>query len=119
MVGNVQFFENNAPDLLKELANHVEKKLVADGILTKDDAHDFGVDMAKIIAKRWGGQSVYIPKNLASFITERDYRVWKDFNGKNIRELARKYNLSEQWIYAIVGRVQKLESKRRQPDLFS
>ncbi len=119
MANNLQFFECSAPDLLKELAKHVEKKLISDGLLKEDDARNFGVDTAKVIAKRWGGQNVYIPKNLAELITERDYKVYQEFNGRNIKELARKFNLSEQWIYSIISRVDKIELRRRQPDLFS
>ncbi|WP_283228558.1 Mor transcription activator family protein, partial [Haemophilus influenzae] len=45
--------------------------------------------------------------------------IFNEFNGSNHRELARKYNVSMQWIYQIVKKVTKEEIARRQFDMFS
>lgn len=113
-----QSFENHAPELLIDLADIVENELVKQGILSNEKAHHFAIAIAQSVAVNWGGLSVYIPRNLASMVNERDVKVWQDFNGRNHTELARKYGLSTQWIYKIVNKMRQLETKRTQVSLF-
>lgn len=61
---------------------------------------------------------IYIPKNLILLLSERDRKIFNEFNGTNYRELVRKYSVSMQWIYQIAKRVTKEEIARRQFDMF-
>jgi len=60
-------------------------------------------EVVDALSFEWGGVSLYIPKNMPD-ITKRDKQIMAEFNGMNIKELVKKYNLSEQWIYKILGR---------------
>ena len=51
-------------------------------------------------------------------LNERDMKIYEEFNGNNHRELARKYNVSMQWVYKIVKKVHKDEVARRQMSMF-
>lgn len=118
-----EIFERKAPEILSELAKHVEVKIMstmaANDELTEDKARQIGVDVARYISEVWGGEVIYIPRNLALMISERDYHIWEEFDGKNHRELARKYNVSMQWVYQIVRKIRKKEVAKRQGKLFN
>ena len=68
-----------------------------------EEAREFGRRVADMLAEDWGGSSVYIPKNLAARFRKRDA------TGNNIAELAQKYGLTQQRVYAIL----KAERARR------
>lgn len=53
------------------------------------------------LRKRMGGQDLYIP---AEDKTERDAHIRKEFNGRNIDEMCKKFSLSKRSIYKIVER---------------
>jgi Mor family transcriptional regulator len=65
----------------------------------------------KIIAV-YGGQQLYIPKRLSCI--NRDKQIFENFDGKNLRELCRKYDLSAQHVYKII----RQERIKKQIDLF-
>lgn len=118
---NIEIFEQKAPEILADLAKHIEvglmKKVVAND-WTIDKAKQISIDVAHEIAKTWGGEVIYIPRNVALLLSERDHQIWQEFNGFNHRELARKYNVSMAWVYQIVKRMRKAEIARRQFDMF-
>lgn len=53
------------------------------------------------LRKRLGGQDLYIP---AEDRTERDAMIRKEFNGRNIDDMCKKFGLSKRSIYKIVER---------------
>ena len=117
-LAQVETFEQKAPEVLADLAKHIECELVEKHEFASDNAKQVGVEIAQRIAKNWGGEVIYIPRNLILLLNERDMQIYHEFNGHNHRELARKYNVSMQWIYAIIKRITKEEIAKRQGDLF-
>lgn len=115
---NNSTFEDKAPEILLDLAEHTKKLLMTKHRFDEDKAKQIGVELARCIAENWGGEVIYIPKALLIALSERDLAIWRDFNGNNYRDLARKYNVSMQWVYQIVKRVQKEEVAKRQFDMF-
>ena len=69
----------------------------------------FGRRVADMLADEWGGQSIYVPKDVARRCLKRNVRLFDEFTGSNVAELARKYGLSEQRVYAVI----KQERARR------
>ncbi|RFO12513.1 transcriptional regulator [Haemophilus influenzae] len=63
--------------------------------------------------------NVYMPKSISLFACKREKQIFNEFTGNNHVSLAKKYDLSLQWIYKIVKRVQKEEIAERQSDMFS
>lgn len=70
------------------------------------------------VSQHWGGQSIYIIKDDTFQAEERDIQIYKEFNGHNHSELAKKYDLTEIYIYRIVKRMTEQERNRMQPSLF-
>lgn len=115
---NNSTFEDKAPEILLDLAEHTRELLVQKYQFEDSQAKQIGIELAQCIAESWGGEVIYIPKALLITLSERDLAIWRDFNGSNQRELARKYGVSMQWVYQIVKKVQKEEVAKRQFDMF-
>lgn len=77
--------------------------------MSEAEARRFGQRVADMLAEDWGGSSVYIPKDLARRFRRRDASIYAEYTGANIDDLARKYGLTPQRIYAII----KAERRRR------
>lgn len=70
------------------------------------------------ICKTFGGMQFYLPRGEALSNMILKFSVWNDFKGDNVRELTRKYDMSENHVYRIVKMMRAREIKRRQPNLF-
>lgn len=114
----LETFEAKAPEILTDLAAHIQEVLVQKYQMSQDEAKQAGADVAIRISRAWAGEIIYIPRALLLELSERDLKIWHEFNGFNHRELARKYGVSMQWVYQIVKRVQKEEVAKRQVDMF-
>lgn len=111
-------FHTKAPDLLADLAKHTVVAAQEFGV-SEEQAENIGMIVAMKISQSWGGLNVYMPKALELFACEREKQIYNEFNGTNHAYLAKKYNLSLQWIYKIVKKVQKEEVNKRQMDMFA
>ncbi|HGW6407859.1 TPA: Mor transcription activator family protein, partial [Escherichia coli] len=52
-------------------------------------------------------------KGISGRASERDYQIYSECDGRNYAELAKKYNLTLQWIYKIVKRVHTEKQQSR------
>jgi len=77
--------------------------------VSEADARAFGRRVADMLAEDWGGSNVYIPKNMASRFRNRDATLYREYRGDNIAELAKKYGITQQRVYAVI----KAERARR------
>lgn len=65
-------------------------------------AEDLGMDVALKLSEFFGGTSIYIPKLDYIHRRVRNNSIRKEFNGFNIPELCRKYDLTETQIRVIL-----------------
>jgi len=91
----------NAENIITDIVTEVEELLKADTI-TNDNAIELVSIAANKVHDKWGGLMVYIPKDRARWRSVRDKKIKADFTGKNVPELAMKYQLSLQAIYKIL-----------------
>lgn len=105
-------------ELLTDLAQQVAHMLVEMATVRQDVAAMIGEEVAERMALHWGGQNLYFPMGKALKLSRRDRQIYAEFNGENHSELARKFGLSLQWVYAIVKAVRQEELERRQSKLF-
>lgn len=70
------------------------------------------------MGKHAGGQYIYFPKMETLSRGVRDICIWDQFNGENVRELAKKFDLTVQRVYSIIAEQRKIELQRNQPALF-
>lgn len=105
------------PELLADLAQHVEHQLCERGVAAQH-AKECGFAAAEHIRKHWAGMQIYIPFGRGRQISERDEEIWRKFNGHNHNELVREYELSLQTIYHILKEVGAAKRAQSQPDMF-
>lgn len=70
-----------------------------------------------VIANYMGGRALYLPRGERIQEVLRDYQIYDEFDGKNHRTLAQRYNLSEPHIYAIIRKQLALRRRRYQREL--
>jgi len=70
------------------------------------------------LCKDTGGLQYYFPKGDQLEHQLKSMYIWREFNGKNVPELALKYDISTQNVYAAIRKMRSLEYKKRQPQLF-
>lgn len=66
-------------------------------------AEVIGVDQTMQLAQVFSGSSVYFPKLDRSLLDVRNAAIRRDFNGANIKQLARRWGLSARHVRHIVN----------------
>jgi Mor family transcriptional regulator len=74
-------------------------------------------EIAHELCKEYGGQSMYVAKDSEFELQLRDQRLWEEFNGANLTELAVKYALSERQVGYVIAHMRRTEGARTQPRL--
>ena len=103
--------QDQLPEILIDLADQIGERLAAINPDIKNPV-DIGIKVADHIAHHWGGQSLYIPKNLHSKLSNRNQEIWSEYNGRNTKHLCKKFKLSEQRIYQILSAIRAQKFKR-------
>ncbi|WP_241908835.1 Mor transcription activator family protein [Vibrio kanaloae] len=65
-----------------------------------------------------GGLQYYFPKGELLEHQLKRMRIWKEFNGNNVPELAKKHGISTQNVYMAIRQMRAQEIKRHQQELF-
>lgn len=63
-----------------------------------------GMDNFLKLCHQFQGESIYFPKMKSQELTDRNKKIKSEFNGKNTKNLALRYNISERQIKRIVSR---------------
>jgi len=115
---NDESFKTKAPELLQDMATHVQAVLVEYGEIDQDKASSLGEEAAERVARAWGGSTVYFPKGDYIQSHRMAQNIWRDYNGRNAQEVARKHGISLVWAYDIIRKKRAEERARRQGTLF-
>lgn len=105
------------PELFADVADKIAAQLLACG-LPAERAAEIGLDIAEHIRGEWGGQALYFPKGERFDLARRDAQIYNKFNGRNVEELAREYDLTVVHVYRIVKQIGNEQRRKRQPELF-
>lgn len=98
-------------DFLIEMREFIARELQAHEI-EPQKAQMISGNIAIIFRKNYGGSPIYIQKS--ENYGDRNAEIYQAFNGRNMRELCKTYDLCYQQVYKII----KNERKKRQGDLF-
>lgn len=100
------------PEILADLAGLALAR--AKEYLPADQAETLAFRLAEDVRHKYAGLLIYVPKGDAYERARRNSAIWREFNGRNHAELARKHGVGISVIYDIVA----AERARRQPALF-
>lgn len=82
-------------DLLAMIASEV-RTIVS--TLNSKRGDEIAAAVVNRVVSRFGGAQVYVPRKTSAERRLRDQRIRDEFNGTNIRYLARKFMLSERTV---------------------
>lgn len=99
IISDIQMFAQNISDVV--LADYI-----ADPELRSDIARKIASDLTFQIEEEYAGQQVYVRTRSI----RRKERIFSEFTGKNYKELAKKYHLTERSVRIIIENERK---KRR------
>ncbi len=85
--------------------------------LTEQNVTTIARQLTVCMARQFGGMQFYMPKIAHLEAHMRDMEIYEAFTGNNIRELARKYDLSEVSIYNIIKRQRAIHLAKIAPRL--
>ncbi len=100
------------PEILADLAGLALAR--AREYLAPDRAEALALALAEDVRLKYGGGLIYVPKGDAYERHHRNAAIWREFNGRNHAELARRHGLTLSMIYDIVA----AERAKRQASLF-
>lgn len=92
-----------------ELHSNVLEKVA--GITGKQN-QEITIALVATISNYFGGMSFYLPQNEKLKLFLRDIQIYKDFNGYNIKELTKKYDVSQQTIYTAIAKQRDARQKK-------
>lgn len=98
-------------ELLQDFADKLAQQAKDFLGVSDSQAKAFAQEAVGCLADDWGGQTIYLPKDLIGRLSTRNKQIFREFNGDNQPELALKYNLSTQQIYSIL----KVQQELRKP----
>lgn len=61
-----------------------------------------GLEAAKVIFDHFKGTQITFPTRLLSQSAIRE-KIWEEYDGRNTRDLASRYDLSERWVRKIIS----------------
>lgn len=93
-----------ATPLLVEMADHAAAVLREAHGFDPEKADHAAFEIVRAFAKSVGGAQVYIPTADSLLRHERDEAIWRDFDGRNTLELARKYGVTVIHVCRIIKR---------------
>lgn len=109
-------YRTKAPEYLADFL-FICTKTLTDAGLDTSIAVDLANKMAEQQCTNWGKQLVYFPEYDSQERLVRNAKIFAECNGRNFDDLARKFDLSVQAVYAIYKSVMKDEVSKRQGSL--
>lgn len=109
--------EGKWPQMLADFIDVLRSAFARDGL---DEAQsDRQARLAvTALAEYLGGRMFYLPKGDSLRQAIRHDRIWREFDGQNISQLAQTYEVSERQVYRVLAQQRAMRRARRQGQLF-
>ena len=105
------------PGDLVELSDVILAELKRNGV---DDEERYRLMDKVLLAMAFlcGGRNYYLPQGERIKMQLRNKRIYDQFDGRNVRELARSFDLTPQQVYGVIREQRQLHRARIQHNLF-
>lgn len=101
-------------EMAEQMYLHLAEDAEAIAILGLPRLAEIVVGQLDRVTLHCGGAGFYMPKGIAQRLGARDMEIVQRYNGRNKRQLAREYDLSEVRIDQILNAWRRAEFERRQ-----
>lgn len=105
------------PTMLAEFIDVLRDTFVRRG-MSAEDADQLARAGVLALSEYLGGRYFYLSRGDRVRAALRDDEVWREFNGRNIAELAARHGLTERQVYRAIAEQRAMRVKRRQGQLF-
>ena len=92
--------------MLEEWVDELVPAMLSDE-MHREIATEIGMSNFLKLSQLVGGGDFYVPRQESILRPLRNQKIQEEFNGCNTKELARKYGVSQRWVYQIVKRSAK------------
>ncbi len=82
------------------------------------NANQLSEAMARALSSYLGGRDLYMPNGTRLKTALRDIRIWREFKGDNLEQLAHTYSLTERRVSEIIAEQRAAFVARKQRKLF-
>lgn len=107
------------PQTLAELVSIFKDEMTSGAVkLDEEKAIKLAKRLVARQAHHMGGRQFYLPRDERLRKAMRDIELWNRWNGRNVAELQRRFELTAQQVYAIIREQRQMERDRRQAKLF-
>lgn len=104
-------------ELLADLAGTAERALIENEV-SPAMAAVIASAVADHVADHWGGQMIYIPRDFQRKLAQVELEIFDAFNGANIPELSRRYQMTDSGLRRLISRVRaKLAASRQEQQI--
>jgi len=105
--------EHRWPEAMRQIYDILKYEL-------RDTDLDSAIALSQLsaICDAFGGMQFYLPRGQRLAKELKHFKIWDEFNGNNVQELAQKYKLSMQQVYRVIAKMRQHETNKRQPQLF-
>ena len=86
--------------------NELAPSMMPDG-MCRTIAEEIGTENLLKLSDLVGGITFYLPRKETILRPLRDIKIREEFNGYNLNDLSRKYNISQRWVQIILNKRQK------------
>ncbi len=93
---------NGKPKPLRIIATGTKLLAVERGI-DPETAEEIGLAVKEGIIQRFRGVELYIPRGMDFLMSQRNEKIFNEFNGRNIDELSERYGVTTSWIYFVIS----------------
>ncbi|MFA7238705.1 MAG: Mor transcription activator family protein [Sulfuricellaceae bacterium] len=110
-------FAPNYPAKLREIAERLYLQLAEErdtAALGLPRLAQLALAQTERLSLELGGGGFYMHKGKSYRLSKLYRKIWEEFTGTNLTQLARKYNLTEMRIRQIVDEIREQEKKERQ-----
>jgi len=104
-------------EMVEQMYLHLVEDAEAVAILGLPRLAAIAVGQLDRVTAHCGGSGFYMPKGIAQRLSARDMEIVQRYNGRNKRQLAREYGLSDVRIDQIFNAWRRAEFERRQGKL--
>ncbi len=108
------------PEVLSDMVENATA-ILQEGGLSDEDAAGLALAVVEKMASLWGGSLIYFPKGnwngrspLWFQLAERDWNIFREFDGTNRDEVCKKYGIKRSRFYKIVAACRH-EMRERNP----
>lgn len=104
-------------ELVLRLVELGSRELVEQLGVVELQAREVMREIAHNLARHYGGQFMYVPKDQEFALTKRDMEIYEELGSGNVHEVAAKWGLTERQVYAINSYVRDQIMRKRQGEL--